>query len=149
MAWQQRIHLQCRRHGLDPWVGKIPWRRKWWPTPVFLPEKISWTEKPGRYSPWGCKETRLKETEHAHVSKSYFNSGINVNIKMLGLQWFTEQRRFCSQGAYRLIGHSNHSGTIFCVCAPQEKYQEPRDSLTGRMMVRMMICGCAMWLAGS
>ena len=31
---------QCRRHkrcGFDPWVGKIPWRRKWQPTPVFLP----------------------------------------------------------------------------------------------------------------
>ena len=28
---------QCRRHGLDPWVKKIPWRRKWQPTPVFLP----------------------------------------------------------------------------------------------------------------
>ena len=31
---------------IDPWVGKIPWRRKWEPTPVFLPE-ISWTEEPG------------------------------------------------------------------------------------------------------
>ena len=31
---------QCRRHkrrGFHPWVGKIPWRRKWQPTPVFLP----------------------------------------------------------------------------------------------------------------
>ena len=28
---------QCRRYGLDPWVGKIPWRRKWQLTPVFLP----------------------------------------------------------------------------------------------------------------
>ena len=28
-----------RRHGFDPWVGKIPWRRKWQPTPVFLPEE--------------------------------------------------------------------------------------------------------------
>ena len=26
----------CRRHEIDPWVGKIPWRRKWQPTPVFL-----------------------------------------------------------------------------------------------------------------
>ena len=25
--------------GLDPWVGKIPWRREWQPTPVFLPGK--------------------------------------------------------------------------------------------------------------
>ena len=33
---------QCRRHrrlGFDPWVGKIPWRRKWQPTLVFLPGK--------------------------------------------------------------------------------------------------------------
>jgi len=31
---------QCRRHkrsGFDPWVGKIPWKRAWQPTPVFLP----------------------------------------------------------------------------------------------------------------
>ena len=31
---------QCKRHGLDPWIGKIPWRRKWQPTPVFLPGKF-------------------------------------------------------------------------------------------------------------
>ena len=28
---------QCKRPGFDPWVGKIPWRRKWQPTPGFLP----------------------------------------------------------------------------------------------------------------
>ena len=38
---------QCRRHGFDPWVGKIPWRRTWQPTPVFLPWEIPWREKPG------------------------------------------------------------------------------------------------------
>ena len=30
---------QCRKCGFDPWVGKIPWRRKWQPMPVFLPGK--------------------------------------------------------------------------------------------------------------
>ena len=30
---------QCRRLGFNPWVRKIPWRRKWQPTPVFLPRK--------------------------------------------------------------------------------------------------------------
>ena len=29
----------CKRHGFHPWVGKIPWRRKWQATPVFLPEE--------------------------------------------------------------------------------------------------------------
>ena len=33
----KKICLQCRRLGFDPWVGKIPWIRKWQPTPVFLP----------------------------------------------------------------------------------------------------------------
>ena len=35
-ARQFRRHRRC---GFNPWVGKIPWRRKWQPTPVFLPGK--------------------------------------------------------------------------------------------------------------
>ena len=31
------VRLQFRRPGFDPWVGKIPWRRKWHPTAVLLP----------------------------------------------------------------------------------------------------------------
>ena len=31
----------------DLWVGKIPWRRAWQPTPTFLPGDSSWTEEPG------------------------------------------------------------------------------------------------------
>jgi len=30
---------QCRRFGFNPWVGKIPWRRAWQPSPVFLPRE--------------------------------------------------------------------------------------------------------------
>ena len=33
--------------GFYPWVGKLPWRRAWQPTPVFLPGKSLWTEEPG------------------------------------------------------------------------------------------------------
>ena len=43
-----RICLQCRKLGFDSWVGKIPWRRKWQSTPVFLPGESPWTEEPGR-----------------------------------------------------------------------------------------------------
>ena len=35
-----RIHLQCRRCGFSPWIGKIPWRRKWQPTLVFLEDLV-------------------------------------------------------------------------------------------------------------
>ena len=43
--------------GFDPWVGKIPWRRKWQPIPVLLPGKShGWRSLVG-YSPWGHKES--------------------------------------------------------------------------------------------
>ena len=46
---------QCRKHGFDPWVGKIPWRRKWQSTPVFLPGKSHGQRSLVVCSPWGCK----------------------------------------------------------------------------------------------
>ena len=51
----------CRRCRFDPWVRKIPWRRKWQPTPVFLPGKShgQWSlQSMAGYSPWGCKRVR-------------------------------------------------------------------------------------------
>ena len=39
--------------GFYPWVGKIPWRRKWQPTPVFLPGKSHGQRRLEGYSPWG------------------------------------------------------------------------------------------------
>ena len=48
---------QYRRHGFDPWVGKIPWRRAWQPTPVFLPGESHGQRSPVGYSPRGHKES--------------------------------------------------------------------------------------------
>ena len=47
---------QCRRCGFDPWVRKIPWRRKWQPTAVFFPGKSHGQRSLAGYSPWGHKE---------------------------------------------------------------------------------------------
>ena len=38
---------QCGRCLFHPWMGKIPCRRKWQHTPIFLPEEIPWTEEAG------------------------------------------------------------------------------------------------------
>ena len=46
---------QCRRHRLDPWVRKMPWRRKWQHTPVFLPGKSHEQRSLVGYSPCGCE----------------------------------------------------------------------------------------------
>ena len=42
-------------------VGKIPWRREWQPTPVFLPEKVHGQSSLVSYSPWGRKESDTTE----------------------------------------------------------------------------------------
>ena len=46
----------ARDRGFDLWVGKIPWRRKWQPTSVFLPGKSHGQRSLAGYTPWGCKE---------------------------------------------------------------------------------------------
>ena len=43
----KKICLQGRRPEFDLWVGMIPWRREWLPTPAFLPGESPWTEEPG------------------------------------------------------------------------------------------------------
>ena len=40
------VMQETERREFDPWVGKIPWRRAWQPTPVFLPGESPWTGEP-------------------------------------------------------------------------------------------------------
>ena len=60
---------QCRRHrrhAFSPWVRKIPWDRKWQPTPVFLHGKFHGQRSLVGYSPWDHKESGL--SMHAPIS---------------------------------------------------------------------------------
>ena len=43
---------RCKGHGFHPWIRKIPWRKKWQPTPVFLPGKFHKQRSLAGYSPW-------------------------------------------------------------------------------------------------
>ena len=52
---------QFRERRFDSWVGKIPWRRKWQPTPVFLSGKPHGQRSLVGYSPWGHKESDTTE----------------------------------------------------------------------------------------
>ena len=47
----------------DPWVRKIPWRREWLPTLVFLPGEFHGQRSPVGYSPWGHKESDMTEND--------------------------------------------------------------------------------------
>ena len=65
-AWQATVHGDARDAGLVR-VGKIPWSRKWQPTPVFLPEKSHGQRSLVGYSPLDQKE--LDTTERLNNKK--------------------------------------------------------------------------------
>ena len=52
---------QCRRHGFDSWVRKIPWRRKWQSTLVFLPGTSHGQRSLEGYSPWDQKKKSKRQ----------------------------------------------------------------------------------------
>ena len=70
MAWKvKRICLQHSRAEFDPWVGKIPWRRAWQPTPVLLPGESHRQRSLASYSPWGHKESDMTKLVRTHTHK--------------------------------------------------------------------------------
>ena len=76
VACGKELNYQCRRNkrrGFDPWVWKIPWRRAWQLTPVFLPGKSHGGRNLVGYSPWSHKESERLST-HICYKCVYVNS---------------------------------------------------------------------------
>ena len=89
---------QCRRHGFDPWVRKILWRRKWQPTSLFLPGKSCGQGNLTDYSPWGCKRVGhdLVTKQQQRLSfwysiKTVFLSGTCALLLPGGTPWTTSE----------------------------------------------------------
>ena len=64
--------------GFDPWMGKIPWRREWERTPVFLPREFHGQRSLESYSPWGRK--RLDMTEQLNTFVFHFHIKCQVHL---------------------------------------------------------------------
>ena len=62
MAQMVKNLCAMRETRFNPWVGKIPWRREWQPTPVSLRGKSHGQRSLVGYIPWDCKESDT--TEH-------------------------------------------------------------------------------------
>ena len=68
-ASDQGFTRQCRKCRFDSWVRKIPWRRKWQPTPVFFAWEIPWTEEPVGLQFMGFQRVTHNWTPtHTHIS---------------------------------------------------------------------------------
>ena len=83
---------QCRRHkrrGFDPWVRKIPWRRKWQPTPGFLPGAFHEQRSLTGCSPRGCKGSDVTECTHTHTHTHTLKEGGHSGLGSLGRWLFS------------------------------------------------------------
>ena len=72
-----------QRLRFDPWVRKFSWRRKWQPTPVFLPGEFHEQRSLAGYSPWGCKELDTTERLSTHACKNDPSRNTYTQISIL------------------------------------------------------------------
>ena len=89
---------QCSGHGLDPGVKKSPWRRKWQPTPVFVPGKPHGQRSLVGYSLWGRKEwdtTEQLKTKTGRTKHLIFYTPLNSHkAKLSHTVWSFESLLF-------------------------------------------------------
>ena len=77
-AWNAGDSLQFRRCSFIPWVRKIPWRREWHPTSVFLLGKFLGLRSLGGYSPWGHKKFDMMDQLMLSLSFFMYNSKLGA-----------------------------------------------------------------------
>ena len=116
------------RLWFNPWAGKIPWRKAWQPTPVFLPGESPWSEEPGRlqsieykeldWSNLACTNTCThiikslccapetnKELEHLSLSLGF---GINELWEMALTNWVSSSFTCTVEKILPAFQHSYH-----------------------------------------
>ena len=101
-----KICLQCRsckRHGFGPWVRKIPWKRTWQPSPVFLFGESHGQMILAGYSPWQCwvRHNWRKLAQHTAIhwyisefySKDLEATGVTSKVRNM-----LEDQETCNNG---------------------------------------------------
>ena len=95
-----RIRLQCRQPRFDPWGRKIPWRRKWQLTPLFLPGKFHGQRRLTGYSPWGRKSqkwlsnwawARLQDLIRTKHEKKGRMQDYSSHSQQRSMRWFIQK----------------------------------------------------------
>ena len=96
---------RCKRCGLKPWVGNIPWSRKWRCAPIFLPEKVHGQRSLAGYSlQRGHEETQLNmHTEGRGAYCPLQRLQLVTLILALAVWWQGRSARRCRKGSSSLI----------------------------------------------
>ena len=114
---------QCRRCRFKPWVRKTPWRRKWQPTPVFLPGESHGQRSLAGYGPQCPEELDITEvTEHAGTGFQCQN--LSQRILLFQKPFFWKQ---CQKNSRR-----RETGTSLVICCKEK---------SGKLIKSIQPCG--------
>ena len=87
-----RLASYYKRCGFSPWVGKIPWRRVWQSTPVFLPAEYHGQRSLVGYNPQGGKELDMTEaTEHTCTMSYHTHVHAHTHTSMQIVNFLLEE----------------------------------------------------------
>ena len=93
---------QCRRWGFDDWVGKIPWRRAWQPTPLFLPGDCM-----DRGASSATVHGVVKESRHKLVSKQFHDINLPQFVYPFFCWWIL--------GLFPVWGYYSKAAVNICI----------------------------------
>ena len=112
-----------RRPGFEPWVRKIPCRRKWQPTLVFLPEKSHGQRSLVGFSPWGCKRVGPDlATKQQQIKLNLFGSFL-----IEGSGWMLKRQSFSPKSVHKLRNNvpEHKMKGLLCVCVCEFWWNSP------------------------
>ena len=138
---------QCRRHRFYLWVGKIPWKRKWQPIPVFWPGKSHGQRTLLGYSPWvGYSSWVAKSdtTEHAHTPLYPTSSSVS-------LAWTPDHLTSCCfiSNVYLILSELNRLFTWRPRLRKQKRVTLQNTATNGFLNPQLQIKGFLLFLSGS
>ena len=122
------ICLHCRRqgrHGFDPWGGKISWRRKWQPTPVFLPGKSHGQRSLASYRPGSCKR----------VGQDWATEHLKTEVGMRS-DHMCSWRNFGDHGDVLKLEYGESA--LVCMCSRVRLFVTPGSCVHGVSQARML-----------
>ena len=111
----ESLCLKCRRSGFDHWVRKIPWRRKWQPTPVFLPRESHRQRSLVCYSPWGGKGSGTTERLHLHFHCNFLKEDRPLPLSKCLIEFSCEAIWSWAFVFWKIFDHSFNFSACNCV----------------------------------
>ena len=128
--------------GFDSWVGNIPCKRAWQPTPVFLPGEFHGQRSLAGYSPWGCKESVGHDWAAEHINAQMTDENAEIaddNTRSWGA-WLCRRHTHWSQlTPTRSVEIQNVNSTKCWWCWWKNEVEQPLFRTIWQYLVKLLI----------